>query len=426
MLVHMHPSAESSAEERLRRIELVTDTSLTHLDVNDLLREILGRVRDVLRVDMATVLLLDSGGEELIATAGAGIGDQVEHGARVPVGHGFAGAVLAEGRALVFDRVDDHELLTTALRGRGIRSLAGAPMVTNCETVGVLCVGSHTARSFSDHDAHLVQLAADRVAPVSQAGFSRAERIAATVLQHSLLPGKLPSIPGASIDARYVAGADHGIGGDWYDVFELPSGRIGIVMADVVGHGLLAAVVMGRLRSALRAYAIDEDDPAGVLEKLDRKVTHFEPDAMATVAYGVYDPRTARLEVSLAGHLPPVLARAGAPGELVEAPVDPPIGVQVSARRNAIAIDLSAGATICFYTDGLIERRHQQIDVGLAALCEAVKPAPAREVCTAVMNELVTSTSSSDDVTLLALSRRGACGDQLPKATSSRTSSEVS
>ncbi|MFC7343884.1 PP2C family protein-serine/threonine phosphatase [Saccharopolyspora griseoalba] len=406
----MHPSAESSAEERLRRIGLVTDSSLTQLDVNHLLREALARVRDVLGVDMAIVLLLDSGGDELIATAAVGIDDHVQQGVRVPVGHGLVGAVLAEGRALVSDPVDDYELLSSVLQdvvhGEGICSLAGAPMVSNGETTGVLCVGARKPRSFADLDAHLVQLAADRVAPVSQAGSSRAERIAATVLQHSLLPGTLPSIPGVSIDGRYVAGADHGIGGDWYDVFELPSGRIGIVMADVVGHGLLAAVVMGRLRSALRAYAIDEDDPAQVLHKLDREVTHFEPDAMATVAYSVYDPRTARLRISLAGHLPPVLARAGGVGELVEAPVDPPVGVQVSVRRrNAVAIDLVAGATICFYTDGLIERRHQRIDVGLAALCEAVTSAPAHEVCTAVMNKLVTFTSSSDDVALLALSR---------------------
>lgn len=402
----MHPSAESSAEERLRRIELVTDTSLINLDVNDVLREVLGRVCDVLGVDMATVLLLDSGGEELIATAAVGIEDHVQQGVRVPVGHGFAGAVLAEGQALIHDHVDDYTLFSTVLQGYGIRSLAGAPMVTNGETVGVLCVGAHTTHGFSDHDARLVRFAADRVAPISQEGLSRAERIAATVLQRSLLPSRLPSIPGASIDGRYVASAEHGVGGDWYDVFELPSGRVGIVMADVVGHGLLAAVVMGRLRSALRAYAIEEDGPAQVLHQLDRKVTHFEPDAMATVAYSVYDPRTARLETSLAGHLPPVLSRAGAPGELIKAPVDPPVGIQVSSRqRRTIGIDLTEGSTICFYTDGLIERRHQRIDSGLAALCDAVVAASAQEVCTAVMNKLVTVGSTSDDVTLLALSR---------------------
>lgn len=401
----MHASAETSAEERLRRIELVTDTSLAHLDVNDLLREILARVRDVLGVDMAAVLLLDPGGEELIATAAVGIEDEVKQGVRIPVGSGFATAVLNADRAVVLDRVEDV-LRSGSLQHEGIRSLAGAPMVSDGEPVGVLCVGSFGEHGFTDEDAELVRIAADRIASVSQVGSSRAERIAAKVLQHSLLPGRLPQVKGVSMDGRYVAGADHGIGGDWYDVFELPSGRIGIVIGDVVGHGLLAAVVMGRLRSALRAYALDDEDPARVLHKLDRKVTHFEPDAMATVSYALYDPETARLELSLAGHLPPVLAPPGCGGALVDAPVDPPVGVEVSRRdRRSTTIGLPEDSVLCFYTDGLVERRRQPIDAGLKSLCEAIECAPAQKVCTTVMNRLVTAASSNDDVTLLVLSR---------------------
>lgn len=404
----MRASAESSAEERLRRIELVTDTSLAHLDVNELLREILARVRDVLGVDMATVLLMDPGGEELIATASVGIEDEVRQGVRIPVGNDFAAAVLDSERAVVFDRVDDDVLISTPLQQKGIRSLVAAPMVAGGDTLGVLCVGAFGEHGFTDEDAGLVRIAADRIASVSEVGSSRAERIAATVLQHSLLPSCLPSVPGASMDGRYIAGADHGIGGDWYDVFELPSGQIGIVIGDVVGHGLLAAVVMGRLRSALRAYALDDEDPAGVLHKLDRKVTYFEPDAMATVSYALYDPATARLELSLAGHLPPVLALPGDCGDLVKAPVDPPVGVEVSRReRRTTTVELPESSVLCFYTDGLVERRQQSIDLGLNSLCEAIECAPAHEVCTTVTNRLVTAASAGDDVTLLVLSRHG-------------------
>ncbi|TDC93406.1 GAF domain-containing protein [Saccharopolyspora aridisoli] len=402
----MHASAESSAEERLRRIELVTDTALAHLDVRDLLREVLARVSDVLDVDVATALLLDADGDELIATAAVGIEDDVKQGVRMPVGHGFAGTVLAGREACVFDRVVDEMLVSRALRDKGISSLVGAPMVVDGETLGVLCVGAFNERGFTDEDARLVQAAADRIASVSKVGASRAERIAATVLQHSLLPERLPTIPGASMDGRYVGGADNGVGGDWYDVFRLPSGRIGMVVGDVVGHGLSAAVVMGRLRSALRAYALDDEDPARVLHKLDRKVTHFEPDAMATVCYALYDPAEARLELSLAGHLPPVLALPGDCGDLVKAPVDPPVGVEVSKRRRrSTEIRVPPESAVCFYTDGLIERRQQPIDIGLEALCAAVVSAPADEVCASVMNQLMSVTSSGDDVTLLVLSR---------------------
>ncbi|TDD08344.1 GAF domain-containing protein [Saccharopolyspora terrae] len=404
----MHASAGPSAEERLRRIELVTDTSLAHLDVNELLREILARVRDVLGVDMATAMLLDPGGEELIATASVGIEDEVRQGVRIPVGNDFAAAVLNSERAVVFDRVDADVLISTPLQQKGVRSLVGAPMVAGGDTLGVLCVGAFGEHGFTDQDAGLVRIAADRIASVSKVGSSRAERIAATVLQHSLLPSRLPSVPGVSMDGRYIAGADHGIGGDWYDVFELPSGRVGIVIGDVVGHGLLAAVVMGRLRSALRAYALDDEDPARVLHKLDRKVTHFEPDAMATVSYALYDPDTARLELSLAGHLPPVLALPDDGGDLVKAPVDPPVGVEVSRReRRTTTVELPEHSVLCFYTDGLIERRQQSIDVGMNSLCEAIECAPAHEVCTTVTNRLVTAASAGDDVTLLVLSRHG-------------------
>ena len=401
----MHP-AECSAEERLRRIELVTDTSLAHLDVHDLLGEVLARVRDVLGTDIAAVLMLDPGEEELIATGSVGIEDEVQRGLRIPVSGGFASAVLGADGAVVFDR--DDEAVSGFAQRKGIRSLAGAPMVSGGEAVGILCVGAFDDRRFGEDDAELLRVAADRMASVSQVGSSRAERIAATVLQHSLLPSRLPEVEGVSIDGRYLAGADHGIGGDWYDVFELPSGRVGVVMGDVVGHGLLAAVVMGRLRSALRAYALEDDDPARVLHKLDRKVTHFEPDAMASVAYGLYDPETARLEISLAGHLPPVLATSEAGGELLKVPVDPPVGVEVSSReRRCTTLDLPEGSVLCLFTDGLVERREQPIDTGLDALCEAIESAPARAVCTSVMERLITSASPGDDVTLLVLSRCG-------------------
>jgi phosphoserine phosphatase RsbU/P len=116
------------------------------------------------------------------------------------------------------------------------------------------------------------------------------------------------------------------VGGDWYDVFVLPDGRLGVVLGDVAGSGLEAAVIMGRMRSALRAYALESADPATALRLLDRKIQYFEPNAMATVLYGIYTPRTGEFTVSSAGHLPPVLAAPGAPAGLLPLRSDPPIG----------------------------------------------------------------------------------------------------
>src|SRR5262249_17416928 len=145
----------------------------------------------------------------------------------------------------------------------------------------------------------------------TQARLSRLDRAAAIALQRSLLPGRLPAVPGLDVAARYVPGAEVGVGGDWYDLFALPSGHVGGVLGDGAAPWLRAAVVMCRIRSALRASALETADPADVLSRLDRKVQLFEPDAMATVAYAVLDPSHTSMQVSSAGHLPFLVAERG-------------------------------------------------------------------------------------------------------------------
>jgi serine phosphatase RsbU (regulator of sigma subunit) len=119
----------------------------------------------------------------------------------------------------------------------------------------------------------------------TQARLVSIDRATTVALQRSLLPGRLGMIDGIDAAGRYVPGAEVGVGGDWYDLFALPSGRVGAVIGDVAGNGLQAAAVMSRIRSALRAYALESNDPADVLTRLDRKIQTFEPDAMATVIY---------------------------------------------------------------------------------------------------------------------------------------------
>src|SRR5262249_6671452 len=187
------------------------------------------------------------------------------------------------------------------------------------KVIGVIHVGSLTPREFTSVDVDLLQLAADRAATAVQSLMAREDRIAAAALQRSLLPSGLPDAAGAQLAARYVPG-EGTVGGDWYDVFTLPSGQLGVVIGDVTGSGLPAAVIMGRMRSALRAYALDAGDPAEALCRLDRKMQHFEPGALATVAYAVFDPGLDRVRICSAGHYPPVIAAAGQPAELADVP----------------------------------------------------------------------------------------------------------
>src|SRR6201999_3713978 len=160
---------------------------------------------------------------------------------------------------------------------------------------------------------------------------NRGDRDAAIALQQSLLPSQLPKVPGVEIAARYVPG-DGRVSGDWYDVFTLPSGELCVVMGDVAGSGLAAAVIMGRMRSTLRAYALETADPAHALRMLDRKMQYFEPNAMATVLYGLYDPGSGEFQMSSAGHPPPVLAVPGRPAGLLHLRPDPPIGAADDPR----------------------------------------------------------------------------------------------
>jgi putative methionine-R-sulfoxide reductase with GAF domain len=387
-------------EARLRAIQSITDAALSRLDDRELLDELLDRTRDILQADTAAVLLLDFSSGQLIATAAAGLEEEVRQGVRIPVGRGFAGRIAAERRPVILDHVDHTTVLNPILWAKGIRSMMGVPMVAGGKVIGVLHVGSLTPRQFTPDDVQLLQLAADRAATAVQSLTAEADRVAAAALQRSLVPSALPAVPGTEMAARYIPGSGV-VGGDWYDVFTLPSGELCVVMGDVAGSGLPAAVIMGRMRSALRAYALETPDPAEVLSRLDRKMQHFEPDAVATVLYAVIDPVLDQMNVCLAGHFPPVIARPGQPAELADITGGLMIGVDPLVPRPVTTVRIPPGTLLCFYTDGLIERPDQLVDDGLGRLCRVVAAEPAEVACAAVMGALVGSEPARDDIALL-------------------------
>ncbi len=393
-----------AVEARLRDIQSITDAALSRLENYDFLAELLERTKDILQADTAAVLLLDYSSGQLIATAAAGLEEEVRQGVRIPVGRGFAGRIAAEHKPVILDHVDHTTVLNPILLSKGIRALMGVPMVAGGRVIGVMHVGSLTPREFTPQDADLLQLAADRAATAVQSLLSHDDRVAVAALQRSLLPAALPVIPGVEIAARYVAGQGV-VGGDWYDVFVLPSGELGVVTGDVAGSGLPAAVIMGRMRSALRAYALEVRDPAEVLDRLDRKMQHFEPGALATVMYAVFDPALDRVHIASAGHLPPVIAAMGQPGVLADIAGGLMIGVDTAIRRRTTTIKVAPGTVLCFYTDGLVERRDVPLDEGLARLCQAVTAEPPDAGCASVMGALVGAESASDDIALLMLRR---------------------
>jgi serine phosphatase RsbU (regulator of sigma subunit) len=177
------------------------------------------------------------------------------------------------------------------------------------------------------------------------------------------------------------------------------------------------------MRSALRAYVLETPDPAAALRSLDRKIQYFEPDAMATVLYGLYSPGTGEFVCSSAGHLPPVLAAPGERAALLAVRPDQPIGTADDPPRRCATAFIPPGALLCCFTDGLVERRDNSIDQGIgklaAVLDERIAAGAdgsvtelAEDACAAVMRALVGNAPAPDDIAVLVLSRRP--GPQVP------------
>jgi phosphoserine phosphatase RsbU/P len=394
------------AEEKLRDIRAITDSRLSLLDPQELLDELVARVREALQVDTVVVLLADRSRRYLIATSSSGLEEEVLQGVRVPMGKGFAGRIAATALPVILDEVSPSNVVNPLLLDKGLKSMMGAPLLAEGLAIGVIHVGSFSPRTFSQHDLDLLQLTADRAAMSVQAAAARMDRAAATALQRSLLPSALPDIPGLEIAARYVPGSGR-VGGDWYDVFPLPSGETCAVIGDVTGSGLRAAAIMGRARSALRAYALETSDPAEILERLDHKMRYFEPEGLLTVQCAVITPGLDRMRVSSAGHPPPIIRRPGHEPVLAEVAPDVLIGIPALGGRRVTSLELPVGAVLCMYTDGLVERRGQPIDEGLDRLRRAVTGGDPEAGCAAVMAAMADS-SHVDDVALLMFRRVGA------------------
>jgi phosphoserine phosphatase RsbU/P len=392
---------------RLANLQALTDSTLARLDVDDLLVELLARVREILDVDTAAVLILDEESDELVARATCGIEDEVRQGVRVPLGTGFAGRIAATRRAVRLDHVDATTVANPILWEKGIQVMLGVPLLRGDAVSGVLHVGRLEKRPFADEDIELLQVVADRVAGAMQTRQVAIERAATLQLERSLLPAKLPRCAGLSFATRYVAAEEHAVGGDWFDLFTLPSGQLWIVVGDVAGHGLQAAVVMGRIRSALRAYTLLDAPPERVLDLVDRKVDHFEIGTIATVACAVLDPPYDTMTLAVAGHPPPVVAAPGLPTALAEIATSPPIGTNWEPERSSTMIELAPETVVAFYTDGLIERRGESLDVGFERLRDATTPGPADRVARDIMRHLVGSSVPGDDIALVVVRRTG-------------------
>ncbi|ROQ66316.1 PAS domain S-box-containing protein [Streptomyces sp. 840.1] len=334
-----------------------------------------------------------------------------------------------------------------------VQSTFAVPMVAHDTVVGLVQFSrTKGSEPFGERDRALAtELAARAAVCIDNARLYRREHERALILQRSLLPPGDPEAAGLDIACRYLPGnTATEVGGDWFDVIELPGHRTALVVGDVMGRGLRAAVAMGELRTAVRTLALLDLEPAEVLSALDEvarglgtpggstssdglggpqwpsRAAHKSREAdlsevyLATCIYAVYDPVTRRCTFANAGHLPPVVVEPGEPALLLDVPPGMPLGVGGEPFEE-VEVELKEGALLALYTDGLVESRDHPLDEGLEALRGAlVEPAPLLEdVCDRVLSTLDTR-HGEDDIALLMARIQGlpteAVGDwRLPR-----------
>ena len=287
-------------------------------------------------------------------------------------------------------------------------SLIAVPLVQGSTRLGVLALGRTPDRvPFTQQDVAVGEELGRRLTVgLTHAETSAREHTVAEMLQRSVLPDVLPSVPGVDLAVVYLPATEGvEVGGDWYDAFPLGEGRLGIALGDVVGHNLASASAMNQVRNALRAYAVDTPDPATVLRRTNAALAQLMPDAMATVFYGVLDAETGELTYASAGHPPPLLIGPRGPkyltgaGELM-------LGVSGRAEYTSSSEHLAVGCAVLLYSDGLVEDRRRSLDEGLDALAGAFgdqEEVTATEMCARAQATMVEGQARADDVCLLAV-----------------------
>jgi serine phosphatase RsbU (regulator of sigma subunit)/anti-sigma regulatory factor (Ser/Thr protein kinase) len=402
-------SALSSSVSESRRGHLlsITDSALGYMSLEDTLSELLERIRSALEVDTAAILLLDEDRGVLVARAARGLEEEVRQGVQVPLARGFAGRVAAEVHPIIIEDLDHADVVNPILGQTGIRSMLGVPVQVEHRVIGVMHIGTLVKRDFDEDDATLLQLAADRAALAIDNARISEQRAVTAIMQRSLLPDALPQIPGMRFSAKYLpAGSGIKIGGDWYDVFQLSSGRLAFVIGDVVGRGVLAASVMAEIRTALRAYMAQGHKLTEVVSMLNELLVSMGRNRGATLSILELDPETEVLEAVNAGHLPPLLIQPDGHARLLEQKHGLPVGVRSGHDYQAFRHPFPTGSRLLLYTDGLIERRGESIDEGFQRLIAAARVAAGRtdsSLADRVYRALLDETPLEDDVALLAI-----------------------
>ncbi|MFF8596928.1 PP2C family protein-serine/threonine phosphatase [Streptomyces sp. NPDC015220] len=398
-------------QRRLRRLLDAVVAISADMDTRTVLQHIVDAGTDLVAARYGALGVLGEGGDFVdLLTVGVDA-ERLLAASGLPQSHGLLGTLITERRPLRVDDIGadprsvgfppDHPVMKTLL---------GVPLTVRGTVYGNLYLADKLdGTSFSDDDeALLAALASAASVSIENTRLYEHLKRTAEQFQRRLLP-VLPDLGPLRVAARYQPASEvPRLGGDWYDAMVLPDGAVFVVVGDVTGHDVEAAPMMGQIRNMLRALACDRGGPPSlIVRKLDRVLARFgDPTAATLVAARIEGGPDAGYTVhwTNAGHPPPLLLMAdGAVHRLAPEPHGIPVGVDPALPRPDHRHPLPAGSTLLMFTDGLIERRRQDIDVGLRDLAErasGLSAAPLRRLCdTLVDGEPV----YDDDVALLAL-----------------------
>jgi GAF domain-containing protein len=383
----------------LLRLQGLTDATSTARELDGLLDDITAACADTFAADVAVIDLLDGQGG-LVRRLARGL--TTDQRTALRLGEGFAGRI-----GTVPQTVAVPDLATAAaepgvapLAAAGVRSLLAAPLIVDHRLRGTIWVGASAPGVFSELDRQLLAVSAERFAAVIvRAQRYERDRHVADTLVAALQPARLPEVPGVRFAGRYQP-AERGLGGDWYDVFQLPGGAMGAAIGDVVGHGIEAAVEAVRLRNALRGAVLAGNNPSETVMALNAHAA-TQPGAMAsTMVYLELDGPARRLRWASAGHVPVVIAEDGRSEWLGAG--GPPLGVVDLDPWPSGERELAPGSRVVLFTDGLIERRTEPLDIGIDRIAAIAAEAPDLEtLCENALGQA--PTPRFDDLALIAL-----------------------
>ncbi|MCX4825357.1 SpoIIE family protein phosphatase [Streptomyces sp. NBC_01142] len=319
-------------------------------------------------------------------------------------------AALREARASLWTAGSDLE---PGLAGIGPGGLAVLPLPAEGRVVGACLVGWDEPHEFGPEERYLLTATAGLVGQaLVRARALDAEHELATMLQRSLLPRKLPRLPGAVAVARYLpATVGLTVGGDWYDVIPLGENRVALVVGDVQGHNAGAATIMGQMRTAIRAYAVEGHPPDVVVSRANRLLVGMETDLFATCCYVAIDMEEGDAWCVRAGHLPPLLRAPDGVTREVEIEGGPPLGVLAEAEYPMTTFALAPGAVLTLLTDGLVESSSLHLDDGMRRVCDLLSTADPADAGR-MADELLGGVNRRDDDVALLLLRYDGIGDR--------------